>query len=46
MVFVHGGAWRSGLAKEYAYAAETLVNAGAHYVVLDFINVDAGAAAT
>ena len=40
MVFVHGGAWRVGLAKEHCYAAELYVNAGAHYAVLDFINVD------
>jgi arylformamidase len=39
-VFVHGGAWRTGLAKEHCYAAELYVNAGAHFVVLDFINVD------
>jgi arylformamidase len=39
LVFVHGGAWRRGMAKDYAFAAETFVNAGAHYVVLDFINV-------
>jgi arylformamidase len=39
LVFVHGGAWRGGMAKDYAFAAETFVNAGAHYVVLDFINV-------
>jgi arylformamidase len=38
-VFIHGGAWRGGLAKNYAYPAEMFVNAGAHYVVLDFINV-------
>jgi arylformamidase len=38
-VFIHGGAWRGGLAKNYAYPAEIFVNAGAHYVVLDFINV-------
>src|SRR5262249_51747005 len=38
-VFVHGGAWRVGLAKDYAFPAEMFVNAGAHYVVLDFINV-------
>ena len=38
-VFVHGGAWRAGLATDYAYAAEMFVNAGAHYVVLDFNNV-------
>jgi arylformamidase len=38
-VFVHGGAWRTGLAANYAYAAEMFVNAGAHHVVLDFNNV-------
>ena len=38
-IFVHGGAWRVGLAKNYAFAAETFVHAGAHFVVLDFINV-------
>ncbi len=35
-VFVHGGAWRGGLAKNYAFPAESFVNAGAHFVVLDF----------
>jgi arylformamidase len=38
-IFIHGGAWRSGLAKDFAYNAEIFVNAGAHYVVPDFINV-------
>jgi arylformamidase len=38
-VFIHGGAWRQGLAKNYAFAAETFVRAGAHFVVLDFVNV-------
>ena len=38
-VFIHGGAWRTGLAKNYAFAAEPFVQAGAHFVVLDFINV-------
>jgi arylformamidase len=38
-VFIHGGAWRNGAAKEHAYPAEMFVNAGAHYVVLDFNNV-------
>ena len=38
-VFIHGGAWRGGLARDYAFAAELFVNAGAHHVVLDFINV-------
>jgi arylformamidase len=38
-IMIHGGAWRSGYAKDYAEAAELFVNAGAHYVVPDFINV-------
>jgi len=37
-VFVHGGAWRAGRAREYAAAAEMFVGAGAHYVALDFDN--------
>src|ERR1700731_1274257 len=39
MVFIHGGAWRAGSAADNAEAADLLVNAGAHYAVLDFINV-------
>jgi len=35
-VFIHGGAWRAGLAKDYAFPAEMFVQAGAHYVVPDF----------
>lgn len=38
-VFVHGGAWRAHDAKGSCYGAETFVRAGAHFVVLDFINV-------
>jgi arylformamidase len=38
-IFIHGGAWRSGMAKNFGFKAETFVNAGAHFVVLDFINV-------
>jgi arylformamidase len=38
-VFIHGGAWRTGLAKNYAFHAETFVGAGAHFIALDFINV-------
>ncbi len=38
-IFIHGGAWRGGLAKDFGYAAELFVNAGAHFVVPDFINV-------
>src|SRR3954454_20063647 len=39
-VFVHGGAWRRNVAADYALQAETLVRAGAHCVLIDFINVD------
>src|ERR1051325_2509213 len=38
-IFIHGGAWRSGVARDSAYPAELFVHAGAHYVVPDFINV-------
>lgn len=39
MVFLHGGAWRGGDARAQAYAAETFVNAGAHWVVPEFATV-------
>ena len=38
-VFLHGGAWRGGMAKDYAFPAEMFVHAGAHYAVADFNNV-------
>lgn len=38
-VFIHGGAWRAGLASAYATPAEMFINAGAHFAVLDFNNV-------
>jgi len=38
-VFLHGGAWRAELARYYAFPAEMFVNAGAHYIALDFTNV-------
>jgi arylformamidase len=42
-IFIHGGAWRVGLAKEYAFAAELFVHAGAHLVLPDHVWVqDAG----
>jgi arylformamidase len=42
-IFIHGGAWRAGLAKSYAVPAEMFVRAGAHYIVPDFVWVqDAG----
>lgn len=42
-VFLHGGAWRTDLAKDYAFLAELFMYAGAHLVVPDFVWVqDAG----
>jgi arylformamidase len=38
-VFIHGGAWLGGEAKNYAFPAEMFVNAGAHYVALEFIAI-------
>jgi len=39
-IFVHGGAWRNGTASEFTVLAEPFVRLGAHFVVLDFTNVD------
>src|ERR1700685_4369826 len=39
-VFVHGGAWRRNKAADYALQAESLLHAGAHAVIVDFINVE------
>lgn len=36
LVFVHGGAWRSGAARDSAYMAECVTRAGAHLAVPDF----------
>ena len=35
-VFIHGGAWRSGRAKDFAVPAEMFLAGGAHYIVPDF----------
>jgi arylformamidase len=40
-VFIHGGAWLRGEAKNYAFPAEMFVNAGAHYIALDFTAIGA-----
>jgi arylformamidase len=39
-VFIHGGAWRSGSARDAAYMAEAYVDAGAIFVSVDFNNVE------
>jgi arylformamidase len=40
-VFIHGGAWRFGEAKNYVFPAEAFVRAGAHFAAVDFDSVDA-----
>lgn len=38
-VFIHGGAWRTGEAKDHAFPAEMFVGAGAHFAAVDFDTV-------
>jgi arylformamidase len=38
-VYIHGGAWRFSNARGAAYMAETFVDAGAHFIALDFAPV-------
>jgi arylformamidase len=38
-VMIHGGSWQTGAAKDSGFPAEMFVNAGAHYVALDFIDI-------
>lgn len=38
-IFIHGGAWRQGEARNFAFPAEMITVAGAHFVVPDFIQV-------
>jgi len=38
-IFIHGGAWRNGQARDSAYLAEMFINAGAHFVIPDFVQV-------
>jgi arylformamidase len=39
-VFIHGGAWLGGPAKNRAFIAEMFLNAGAHFVSPDFVRAD------
>jgi arylformamidase len=39
MIFLHGGAWRSGRSAQGAYLAEPFVKAGANFINVDFNNV-------
>ncbi len=38
--FVHGGAWRANSSERYAFLADNFVQAGAHFVLIDFAGVD------
>lgn len=38
-VFIHGGGWRVGEAKDHGFPAELFLQAGAHFAVVDFTNV-------
>jgi arylformamidase len=40
-VFIHGGAWRQRDARDYAFLAEPFVDAGAHFLLPDFVGVEA-----
>ena len=43
VIYIHGGAWRNGTAKDFAFPAEMFMDAGTHFVVPDFVQVqDAG----
>src|SRR2546422_1622183 len=39
-VFIHGGAWRQRWAKDFAFIAEPFVQAGAHFVAIDFVGIE------
>lgn len=39
LVYVHGGAWHGGLARDYSFLAEPFTGTGAIFVVLDFAPV-------
>src|SRR4029450_9000868 len=39
VVYIHGGAWRAGLAQNYAFPAEPFGPAGPHFIVPDFAAV-------
>ncbi len=41
VVFIHGGAWRNGLAQDYLYPAKWLTRHGLNYVCLNFDNTPA-----
>jgi arylformamidase len=40
MIYIHGGAWKGGSSSQVAYMAEVFINAGAHFIAVDFNNVN------
>jgi arylformamidase len=38
-VFVHGGSWLRGTARDHGYPAEMFVNAGTNFIAIDFIQI-------
>ncbi len=38
-IFIHGGSWLGGTARDHGYPAEMFVNAGANFIVIDFIQI-------
>lgn len=40
-IYIHGGAWRHGTSRDFAFPAEMVTSAGAHFVVPDFVQVEA-----
>ena len=38
-IFIHGGAWRGGSAKDSAYPADMFVTAGAIFIAVDFVSI-------
>jgi len=40
-IFIHGGRWLFGKAKDYGFPADLFVNAGVNFIALDFIASDA-----
>ena len=39
LIYLHGGSWQSGRSADFALYAEPYINAGAHFVSVDFTNV-------
>ncbi|MCC2097518.1 MAG: alpha/beta hydrolase [Hyphomicrobiales bacterium] len=40
-IFIHGGSWRNGTSQTVAHLADTFCAAGAHFISMDFIQIDA-----